>query len=235
MTILGALVRPDRALLWADSEVYDADRASIGIGAKLAVNPLGIAVAGSMRLLRKAARSVQASASIDHAERRLPAELRIAAAKLAPGLVRADQSWCSGQVIIAAGFSPAAGRMVGWRFDGPGFFEGILLSSFLLPADAGLERDIRQVQTIRHIVDIARQQIGLLRQRLPDATGKDLIVVELTETDAHCMRIPEFAAGLAPFAVLSAAEAEPFRPVCNLPAHPTVTPAASPDNKTAIG
>ena len=195
MTILGCLARPERVLLWCDAEVFDDAGSSLGIGSKLAFNGLGIAAcgAGSMRLFRSAARSVLASTSIDQVERRLPTELRTAAAKLAPGLTRRNPNWCSGQVVVAGGFSPAAGRMLAWQFAGTALFEPTLIGTFCLPAAAELEPTIQQIIGIDAIVGIARRQITRLRWRLPAATGKALVVVELTEQGMHCARIPDFA------------------------------------------
>lgn len=193
MTILGAVIQPDRAVLWCDTEVYSGQRPA-GEAAKMALSGLGIGVvgAGSMALIRQAARSVQASASIDKVERRLPAELRIRAVELAPGLVLQDESWCTGQTIIAAGFSPAAGRVLGWKFHGPGMFEPILVSRFAMPANAGMQADISQAKNIGDIVALARRQIELVRLKIAGATGGSLCVVEVTTSGLYCVKIPDF-------------------------------------------
>jgi hypothetical protein len=197
MTVLGCIVRPDRAVIWSDTETYSHDHRPSGQGAKLALNPMGIAVvgAGSMNLIREAARIVQASATIDQAERRLPTGLRIRAGKLAPEEVRQNPSWCAAQMIIAVGFSPTAGRVVGWRLAGEGFFEPTLVSRFCTPADADLETDLGNIDTMAKIVAFARRQITLLRLRgLPDARGGSLVVAEIAPDSMHCRRIPDFDA-----------------------------------------
>ena len=200
MTVLGCLARPERVLLWCDAEVFDDAGSSLGVGSKLVLNGLGIAVcgAGSMSLFRSAARSVLASNSIDQVERRLPAELRIAAAKLAPGLTRRNPNWCSGQVALAGGFSPRSGRMLAWQFAGAALFEPSLVGTFCLPAAAELEPAIQRITGIDSIVAIARRQIDLLRRRCPVTTGKALVVIELSEHGAQCVRVPHFAPAAVP-------------------------------------
>ena len=199
MTILGCLARPERVLLWCDAEVFDDAGSSLGIGSKLAFNGLGIAAcgAGSMRLFRSAARSVLASTSIDQVERRLPTELRTAAAKLAPGLTRRSLNWCSGQVVLAGGFSPATGRMLAWQFAGAALFEPSLVSTFCLPAAAEFESAMQQITGINAILAIARRQIELLRRRCPVVSGKALVAIELSEHGAQCVKIPDFAPAAA--------------------------------------
>ncbi len=194
MTVLGAIVEPDRAVLWADSEVYRAGKPN-GEACKLALNALGVACVGTgnLGLLREAAAVVYAATSIDDVEYRLPSKLRARAARIAPAVIRCDFGWFTGQGVIAVGHSPSAGRMIGWRFDAGSFLEAVLVSRACVPCDAGLEADISRLDATRHVVAIARRQLALLRLHgLPDVTGGSLTIAELTAGSTRTWCIPDF-------------------------------------------
>lgn len=198
MTILGAILHPDHALLWNDTETY-VDGQLAGERPKLAINPsAGCACVGtgSMGLIREAAAVVHATQDIDEVERAMPSRLRKRAAGLAPHLVQHDAGWFAGNLIIAAGFSPTAGRMIAWRFAAAAFFEPVLVSRLCCPSDPALDTDIERADSVRdleRIACIARRQIALLRSRgLPDATGGTLVIAELAPAAVRCWRLPDF-------------------------------------------
>ncbi len=194
MTILGAIIEPDRCLLWSDTEVYEDQRPS-GRAAKMSIHAFGIVTicGGYLSFSTEAAAVAQSAASIDQLEARLPAQLRRRAISVAPELTRRDEQWAAAVSVVGAGFSPRAGRMLGWRFDGAAFFHPVLFARHCAPSDAGVGAMLGQVASLAQLVKIARRQLALLRLRgIPQAAGGDLCIVEILPDAMRCWRLPDF-------------------------------------------
>jgi len=195
MTLLGLIVEPGRVVAWQDTEAFGRDGRPDGEFLKLSVSAVGLVAAGtgSVPIIRCAGSVLQSELDIDAIERQMPGKLRRRAAELAAGKVIENESWCAREVVVAAGFSPSARRMVGWRFTGAGFFAAVLASRIAMPTNDLIEGRLASICGLTDVLRVARQQIAALRQNgCEDATGGTLTVAELTPDEVHCWKFPEF-------------------------------------------
>jgi hypothetical protein len=176
VTILGAhLCAPDRALIWADTQIF-RDGEPAGHVCKMAINPLAIIAgvgAGRTVIARAADRAVTAATSFDELIEILPGVLRLACSEYSTEYAQA-QPRCT---YLTVGFSHRFGRLAGFVFE-EADYEPSLVSSFALPNVGGLAS--LHPAAPEDITGLAQQQIGELQRGLPGATGGALVIAVVT-------------------------------------------------------
>ena len=108
VTILGVLVKPDRAICWTDSEVYESGEPASQHCPKMLVNPLARVIllgTGFSALLRPAEEAALRGASLDGIAAAVSSALRKRAGQLARQLTRLDRNWLACQMAAVVGFS----------------------------------------------------------------------------------------------------------------------------------
>jgi hypothetical protein len=193
-TILGGFVdAPDRAFLWCDSEVFSEDRSS-GHAPKLAINSVGaccIVGSGRMGPFRDAADALLTCIDFDEAVAELPRAMRMAT-KVYRATEIAARAPLRSQFIGLIGFSRRYGRVVAAKFElDDDFAPAVPCRSFMSPTLDG----VLHIKDHQSLIAIARRQLEVLRQRLPDAGGGALIIAEVGRDGVVCGPRFEFATG----------------------------------------
>lgn len=196
MTILALRVfGPDAAVIWTDSECHSLHNGRpTHRRNKLVVGGSGVAtIAGGWdALAREADHTTCEARDIDHAARLLPERLRQRCMKVIRGQGR-DPREAARQVVLMAGYSPAFGRVLAYRFGGVAFFEPVLVTAEAVPDVPEFARLSAPVP--EHVERIARAQMDALRTDYPEAMGGALTMAVVrpwgVETRSVCDLTPE--------------------------------------------
>ncbi|HUC16346.1 MAG TPA: hypothetical protein VMA37_01500 [Acetobacteraceae bacterium] len=139
MTAIGVMVDRDRAVLWADTQVF-RDGVPSRHAPKLFVNPTArVAGCGTgwHALLRHAGHAVTAATCIHDLAEELPTLLRHQAARVADW--RADPETFAENIYLAAGWSARYRRAVGYVFAATDYFAPTMVRTFASPPVPGIE------------------------------------------------------------------------------------------------
>ncbi|HEX3919177.1 MAG TPA: hypothetical protein VHW60_17710 [Caulobacteraceae bacterium] len=186
MTCLGfQILAPDRAVAWADSEVFVDDEPD-GDRCKLFVNPLArfvVVGSGRMAIFTDAVEAMTRYLTFDEAVSELPGALRRSARHYSDTEIAARAPLDSATVAVV-GSSQQYGRIVGAVLHLHRDFEPLTPQpSYLSPYVAGAGR----LTTDRHgIISIASEQLVELRRFLPLASGGALVTAEVTREGVRC-------------------------------------------------
>ncbi|MBV8589162.1 MAG: hypothetical protein JO212_03735 [Acetobacteraceae bacterium] len=211
MTILGVLVKPDRAICWTDSETFEGGEPA-GHCPKLVVNPLARVIllgTGFSTLLRPAEEAALQGTSFDDIVAAVCSALRKRAGQLARQLTRLDRNWLACQMAAVVGFSEEAGRMLAYTFSGASFFEPVVTVRIMRPEPEG--GPVAEPQCMPELIALARRQIAYVRESCPTATGGVLQVAELRPTEIICRTIPDFDVGDVHMIGVEAGHDQPLR------------------------
>lgn len=175
MTICGAIVRHDIAVLWADTELFKG-AVPQGHVNKITVNGGGtfaVTAAGPEGLCRAGAEVATRAVSLDDAAARIGFALRAKAERMLRD-PHMDPRRVADHCTFLAGWSPRSGRLVGCELNGTVLFASALVSHAASPwidAVGALDPD-----DLYALARVARLQLDALRADLPDARGGVLTV-----------------------------------------------------------
>jgi len=194
VTILGAIVRPDHVVSWADTQIFDReDLSPFGFETKLHIAGGGSVIgagSGWGSLIRHADIALLNASDVDDAAKRVSTAFRKHMVAAVDSTRYGDPETFAGHTYIAAGFSDQAGRMLGYRLRSAGLFRPILTPRLAQPYLPEIENFDPHHDT--DIARFARKQIDVLRGHFPEATGGDLSIVTLGPTGAFMRTIRDF-------------------------------------------
>ena len=179
MTIPGAIVERERAVIWCDTEVHRGDRPSC-LRPKLIVSPGAGAVMASMGrtcVTHAARRPFLESIELDEMPAAMMRALRAEGAKRADRLQRMERGSFASNLVLAVGWSAPSHRMLAYELSGASFFVPTLTTRCCYPLTD--EFDTCRSERIADVLTVARAQMRALRTWWPDATGGALTVAEL--------------------------------------------------------
>ncbi len=172
MTILAVrLFSPDLAVMWTDSECLSlVDGRHSRMRNKLVIAGAGVAVVsgGWSELGDEADRLVCRARDFDESVRRLPELLRQRTMKMIRSVGR-DARETARQIVLVAGYSPTAGRVMAYQFRGAWAYEAAIATAECVPEVPEFHR-LREPHP-EHVECIARAQMDELRTDYPEATG----------------------------------------------------------------
>lgn len=194
MTILAAWADGvDRAVIYADSEVYRAhEGAPFQHRPKLAVNALACAVGagtGMSVILRGADEAMADAATFDDIPDLVARALRREVSRCA-GLFDKDPS-AGAPSYVTVGWSGSANRFLAYTYEIWNFFSPMLCATHWAPA---IERSVcwRPISE-RELLTAAREQVEVIRHSMPGTGAGTLTVAELRPGFIAVRAIPGFS------------------------------------------
>ena len=193
MTINGLILDgPDRAVVWADSEVY---RSSVphDFRAKLTVNPVAACVGvgtGNESIVAAAAREMAQPTNVDFMLKPIADAMRREANRHVEAWESARPGSFLSQAFAVAGWSEEFDRVLAWEFLAERFFVACLTTTVCLPHVDAFHRDA--VHSLHGIARVAAEQMKRVRTGIPTATGGPLTVADVRRGHVQTWRLDDW-------------------------------------------